>query len=178
LGVFSLTLSAPNDIMKSIKVKIGDIYAIPLGNGEYGYTQLIDITPYKYFAVFDYKSSSFPEVQSLIKQEIIILTITIDVDIKNHNWPFIGNIAPPSWIVIPNYIVSTLKEPNAAKIQIIVVDRYGKYLREATEKDQRTLFHQSSVSPALFEHLIKYKLLGVGDYEKIIDKFLYKASRE
>jgi hypothetical protein len=173
IGVFSLTLPAPNDIMKNVKVKIGDIYAIPLGNGEYGYAQLIDITPFEYFAVFDYKSSSFPEVRSLIKHEIIILTSTIDLDIKNHNWPFLGNIAPPSGIVIPNYIVSTLKEPNGAKIQIMVVDCHGKYLRKATEKDQRTLVHQTSVSTALFEHLIQYKLLGVGECYKGMEQFFY-----
>jgi hypothetical protein len=161
--------------MKRIKVKIGDIYALPLGNGEYAYAQLIDITPFNYFVVYDYKSSTFPEVQNLVEQKIIILTNTVDVFIKDLRWPFVGNISPPSGVIIPNFIVGRLKD---GKEQIIVVDYHGNYLRGATKEDKKTLLYQSSVSPAFLEHIAKHQLLGVGRSYPDIEKVFYKDTRK
>jgi hypothetical protein len=160
--------------MKRIKVKIGDIYALPLGNGKYAYAHLIDITPYNYFVVYDYKSSTFPEVQNLVKKKIIVLTNTVDVFIKDLRWLFVGNISPPSGVIIPNFIVSRLKD---GKVQMMVVDYHGNYLGVATEIDQKTLHYQSSVSPAYLEHIAKYQLLGVGKKYPDMETFFYKDNR-
>ena len=164
--------------MKRIRVKVGDVCAIPLGNGYYAYAHSIDDVikdgRAHYYVIYDHLSNIFPELQELTKNNIIVLICTVDVFIENHSWPLVGNIAPPSGITIPNYIVNRFKDGNE---QIMVVDHHGKYLREATIDDKRNLSYQSSFSPIVLEDVAKYKLLGKGRYLPYMDKIFYSGTK-
>lgn len=158
--------------MKSIKVKIGDVFAIPLGNGEYAYGQIVDDSKYPCYIIYDLKSTVFPAIQEIVTRRIIILTYTVDVFIKSGRWPLLGNIAPPSDIVFPYYLVGTLEDGNE---KIIVMDHRGIFLRYATESDQQRLTRMSSFSPKALEDIAKFKFLGIGKYLSYMDKLIYRG---
>jgi len=159
--------------MKKIKVQAGDLCAIPLGNGEYAFAQLIDNLHQHCYVIYDYKGAIYPDLKELIKNKIIILTYTVDVFIDNGRWPLIGNISPPTKISIPNYIVGKFEN---GKEKIKVVDNHGNYLREATVEDKKKLSYQTSVSPAVLENVARFKLLGIGRYRPYMEALFYKVN--
>ena len=161
--------------MKKTKVKVGDVCAIPLGDGDYAYAQIIDDSNQHCYIVYNYKSKNFSELQDLTKNKIIILTYTVDVFIENHRWPLLGNITLPSGIIFPNYIEGRLR---GGKLRIIVVDHHANYIREASIEDKKKLFFKSSVSPIILEDVTKFKLLGIGRYRPYMDEMFYGAASE
>jgi hypothetical protein len=159
--------------MKRIKVKVGDVFAIPLGNGEYGFSQIIDDIFQQCYVIYDYKSQVFPDPKEIVKYKILVLTYTVDVFIQDRRWPLVGNATPSSDVIFPEYIIGSSENER-------VMDHHGKTIRKATEEDKKKLTHMTSVSPALLENIAQHLLLGSEEMPKHFDisKYIYRGHSE
>ena len=149
-----------------MRIKIGDVFAIPLGNGEFAFGQIVANTKPECYVIYDYKSNDIPDLSLLISQKIIFLTYTVDLFIKNGNWRVLGNINPPSNIIFPEYLIDTLNG-------YMVMDYTGKKLRFATDKEKTMLSTHKSVSPHLLETAVKARF-GTGESHPYEETLLYK----
>lgn len=149
-----------------MRIKIGDVFAIPLGNGEFAFGQIVANGSSKCYVIYDYKSNDFPDLSLLIRQKIIFLTYTEDLYIRNGNWKVLGNINPPSNIIFPEYRVETLNGT-------VVIDHTGKKLRFATDKEKTILSTHKSVSPMILEKSVKARF-GTGESYPYAETLLYK----
>lgn len=147
-------------------VKIGDVFAVSLGNGRHVYGQIVANSQPKCYVIFDYESETQPDLKTLVNSKIVILTYTVDVFIEDGDWKVIGNIEPSSRINFPEYIIETSNGPK-------VMDYMGKILRCATPTDIKNLGTQKSVSPKVLELAIKAKF-GTGEWYPTLNTLLYQ----
>jgi hypothetical protein len=153
--------------MKKIKVRVGDVFAIPLDNGELAFGQLVDNANLHCYIVFDYRSHDFPDVWEITKKPIIIIAFTVDVFIEDGSWPLLGNICPPSNIKFPKFLVDT-------ETKTMVIDFQGRYLHEASQDEKHNLRRRSSYSPIILKKVAEFKLSD-GEYLPYMEKLLYEG---
>lgn len=155
---------------RHICAQIGDVFSIPLGNGQFAYGQIVTDTIEKYYAIFDYINSISPDIEELVRMRIIFLAMTVDAFIEDGDWPVIGNTRPPPDIDFPEYLIET-------SVGSCVMNYTGKILRKATFLDMNTLTNRSSFSPKALELAVKVKLGGEGgEWYPAMSKMLYKQS--
>lgn len=152
--------------MKNRKPKVGDVFAVPLGNGEFAYTQMINNDMDQCYVIYNYKSILPPALDDLKSNRVIVLMYTIDEFVRNGRWPYVGSIVPPKSIKIPYYLAETYD----GKLRSIVVDHQGNFLHVASEMDKQKLSYKSSFSPKALEDVVRYIFLGIGyaNYMKIL----------
>jgi len=155
--------------MKKHQAHKGDVFAIPLGNGDFAYGQLaIDGLGTNCYIVFDFISAKFPDVTDLVKHQIIIRVLMVDAFLEHGCWTVIGNTPPPAEIYFPEYKLSC--PPNTK-----VTDFAGHILRKATKADEERLDYRGSVNSSLFESVVKAKF-GQKEWKPYMNEYLYTPS--
>lgn len=70
------------------KPKEGDVLAIPLGDGSYGFGQICHSKSYAYF---DLRSEVLPEIQDVVSCPVLFRVSMVQDAIKNGGWIILGN---------------------------------------------------------------------------------------
>ncbi|MFC5529513.1 Imm26 family immunity protein [Cohnella yongneupensis] len=149
-----------------ITVAIGDVFAIPLGENQFGYGQVVGGGHPKIYVIYHLLAESHPDINDIVSNKIIYFTHTVDVPIEDGDWVLIGNTDVPKGIVFPEYIVDTSSGYH-------VTDYQGNILRIATESEKENLNTHSSFSPSVLEKATKAHF-GLGEWYPYFDKIKYK----
>ena len=158
---------------KKIKTQIGDLFAIPIGDSEYCYGQVVSeieesgkVFPYTYI-VYDFMGPIETPLEMIRTQEILLLFHTVDVDIEDGVWPIIGQADVPEHIKFPEY-----QQRKLGKLMVIGVD--CKVIRAATVEDEKMLGTMKSVSPSVVVNLLKAHF-GEGEWHEYYDDLIYNS---
>jgi hypothetical protein len=163
-----------------MKLNIGDIFTIPLGNNEVGFGQVV--SPYNkksggfMMATFNFKCSdeySIIKMEDICKNEVLFLGLTFDAKIYHKDWIILGNYkANIESIKMPFYRLGT--PPN----DIFMVNYKGDKIRPINEQEFNKLTYRTEIAPIRYENALKahYKIQEwiSEDY----DKLLYKKNLE
>ena len=91
-----------------VNAKVGDIFQIPIDDARVGYGQVV-VQPEKnvlFVCVFSAttRSGEQPELDAVVRSEILLAGNTFDAKIWHGHWPVVGNV-PPNMraIALPNY---------------------------------------------------------------------------
>jgi hypothetical protein len=157
---------------KKLKLTEGDVFTIPLGNGEVGFGQIIAFPHSKnafMMVVFDYKikESDSYDIKSICQSPILLLGNSLDAKLYHEDWKIIGNNKENiSRIVFPYYRLGTPPK------DIYIVNYRGERLKEITEKVFNQLQYELNVSPIRYENALKahFKLQEwkSEDYDRIL----------
>lgn len=141
----------------SIRVNAGDIFEIRLPDGRNGYGQVIIASDVLYVVVFRDVYASLPDLDDLIKKDILLVGWTVDALIYHGEWKIIGNRQPISAPVpFPSYKVSLNGES-------YVHGFAGKNRRPATAEDWELLDYKTTVAPIRYQRALLAHH-GVGEW--------------
>ena len=149
----------------NFQITIGDVFAIPLGNGKYGYGQIVGGGQPKTYVIYDITADKHPDVNDIVSKKIIFFTHTVDVQIEDGVWHLIGKIEVPENIRFPEYIVDT---PNG----YFVTNFEGELLRPANPSEKELLKTRKSVSPSIIEDAIKAQY-GIEEWYPYLENIKY-----
>lgn len=149
-----------------IKVKVGDVFVIPLTENKFSYGQVIGVEDLKTYIIFDTTAESHPEIYDIVSKKIIFFAHTVDVSIEDGDWIIIGNSEIPEGIVFPEYVVDTSNG-------YYVTNFEGVLLRPATDIEKETLSTHKSISPSILEDAVK-AYYGFEEWYPYLDKLKYR----
>jgi hypothetical protein len=154
-----------------MKLKIGDIFTIPITDTRIGIGKIIN-RPNKdslLIVVYDVTldKNIIPGLKELCDNDILLLGHTLDAKLYHKHWAVIGNYTENiTEIYLPYYKLGT--PPS----DIYIVNYKGECLRRATIKEFDALDYQSIVAPIRYEKALKahFNLL---DWDESYDALLY-----
>lgn len=167
---------------KRFKLNIGDIFTIPLGNGEFGLGQIVYMPSHKHnfiMIVFNekYKSKEEVNLNALKDLEILLLGYTVDAKLYNKDWEIIGNnLSNLLLIKLPCYKLGLPDDdyPDGARL----VDHKGNVLANIDKDTFDNLSYQSEVGPIRFQNALKAHF-GLQEWiPEDYDKILYTKTLE
>ena len=157
------------------KCKIGDVFAIPVGDHKLCYGQIVAKSdPIYYMIAFDVLCpDTMPlNIQAIVGSPILFLGNFFDSLIKNKDWKIVGNIQPRlGEIPFPAYRVQIQGKTYAESWD-------GEYRRLATDEEARLLDNPANFGPVWLEDALKAHF-GFGPDDPKFGKFRldYVAAR-
>lgn len=159
---------------KKLKLNIGDVFTIPLGNGDVGFGQIIAFPHSKnafMMIVFDCRNNEELkyDLDTICDSPILFLGNSLDAKLYHNDWQIIGNYTKniPK-IVLPYYRLGTPPE------DIYIVNYKGERLKKISKDIFNQLQYELNVSPIRYENALKahFKLQDwkAEDYDKILYK--------
>lgn len=154
--------------MAKKKVKVGDVFAVPIGKDKFGFGQVAIQGEYSdCIVIYDIVSEEYPPVDSIVTNNLVFLLQTVSSRIEDGCWPVLGNIKVPNNIKYPKY-----KEETEEGYMLIDTD--GSILKEnASNKEVENLSELESWSPGIVEEALKAKYMGE-DWDDDYNEILYK----
>lgn len=156
-----------------MKLKVGDVFTIPISDEKTGFGQIVKIPNKSNFiiVVFTqvYSGKDWPSVDEIINDEILFLGYTMDALLYHKYWNIIGNdVSNLSKIKLPYFKLGT---PPDMKI----VNFKGDSVRKASKEEFDNLEYETVAAPVRYENALKayYKL---GDWKDDYDELLYKKT--
>ncbi len=159
--------------MARYKLNEGDVFTIPLGNGEFGFGQAI--SEYNKLAgsfmigIFSLKKSQVSNIslEEICSSELLFLGFTFDARLYHKDWALIGNYSKNiKNILLPYYRLGL--PPN----DMYLVNHKGERLREIDENIFNKLMYKTEIAPIRYENALKayYKLQEWKgeDYDKML----------
>ena len=158
--------------MAKLKLKVGDVFSIPLGNGELGFGQIVSLPDRDtlIIALFNFKQNDAEpiDINKIFNSEVLFLGYTLDAKLYHKHWVIIGNIQSNlSNIKLP---YSKLGTPPG---DIYLTDFKGAELCEITEIDFSKLSYQTVIAPIRYENALK-AYFKLGEWQDDYDKLFYK----
>lgn len=158
------------------KLKIGDIFTIPISLDRAGFGQVIKMPVSSgvfIMAVFKqvYSDKNWPTLDEIIEDEVLFLGYTMDALLYHKYWKIIGNkVSNLNKIKLPYYKLGTPPDMQ-------IVDYKGDRVRKATKREFEYLEYETSVAPIRYENALKafYKL---ADWDEDYDELLYERTLE
>lgn len=136
--------------MKAARLKLGDVFTIPTGDGRVGIGQVVGVSgPLFYFAVFDsvLEEDEAPvRLQLALQSPLLLLGLSMPAKVKVGDWKVIGKAPVDDRIRLPAY-----KEAVGFPPKYEVVDSTGTRRRRATDLEAEVLPYRKVVSPMYFE---------------------------
>ncbi|WP_336719161.1 Imm26 family immunity protein [Chryseobacterium mucoviscidosis] len=167
---------------KRFKLKIGDVFTIPIDNNEFGIGQIVYMPSHKHnfiMIVFDKKYNLKEDVDfdSLKDLKILFLGYTVDAKLYHKHWEIIGNnLANLSSVKFPFYKLGLPNDdyPDGARL----VDHEGNVLASIDKYTFENLSYESEVAPIRFQNALKAHF-GMQEWiSDDYDKILYKKTLE
>lgn len=144
---------------KVIKAKVGDVFAIPIENNQYGFGQIISNASLfnNLYILFDYITEGIPDINNILNKPILAIAHLDNGSIEDGDWTVISNEKVVlKKIKYPNYLIDGDFDENF-KLKKIVKKYDGEFIREATEQDLRELNRHRSYTSNVFDNIIKAK---------------------
>lgn len=158
-----------------MKLKVGDIFTIPISDEKTGFGQIIIIPSKSNFiiVVFEkvYTGRDWPNVKEIIEDKILFLGYTMDAKLYHNHWQIIGNeTSNLDRIKLPYYKLGT---PPDCKL----VDYKGKVIGKIGKDKFQKLEYKTVLAPIEYELALKayYKL---GEWEEEFSQFIYDKTLE
>jgi len=79
---------------RSRKPKAGDVFAIPLGDGTYGFAQVAHTGDY---AFFDFRAERAPRLEEIVSHAVAFRVPAVSGVASNGGWTALGNLPPAGW---------------------------------------------------------------------------------
>jgi Immunity protein 26 len=154
--------------MAKPRIKVGDVFSIPIDENRVGYGQVIFKNHSSfpiYIAVFRtvYECSSQVAPSAITNDEIALVGGTMDALICHGRWNILGNVSPD---------LARIPRPNFKVIfdNIDYLEDFdGNRLREATSIDVRYYDDRWTRAPIAFQSALK-ALHGIGTWDFSFDK--------
>jgi hypothetical protein len=149
----------------SSKLKIGDVFSVPIDSYRMGYGRIVD--KFEKVLIYCVFYSDLLSAEKGTGSEILLAGITAGAKIKNGDWETIGNdLAGLDEIRKPNFKVMM-------QGSMYVVDFADKRRRKIGEEEADILNFRSIVAPIRYQNaLIAH--FGMGEWERPYDKLLYQ----
>ncbi|BFO67000.1 Imm26 family immunity protein [Chryseobacterium sp. KCF3-3] len=162
---------------KRFKLNEGDIFAIPLGNNEFGIGQIINFPKTSdafIVIIFDRKIDDLEKYADLKIEDlkIIFLGYTFDAKLYYKDWLIIGNYMDNiTSIHLPFFKLGTSDDAR-------LVDYKSKVLKHIDESQFNKLTYKSEIAPIRFENALKAHF-GLQEWiPEDYDKILYEKTLE
>ncbi len=163
--------------MAKARLKVGDIFVIPLNSEQVGYGQVIAtyLTSGFLFAIFRsiYQAGEQVSFHQVISDNVDLLALSLDAKVSVGNWRVVGNVPVVDGFPIPAYKVAT--SPGI----VVVEDFDGKRRRLATPVEEVILPYRTIVAPVRVEKAFR-ALHGVGtwldEYGSLVPSLLATTS--
>jgi len=153
-----------------MKLRIGDIFTIPVTEEGTGFGQIVNIPNRNNFiiCVFEkiYSGREWPSMSEIANDKILLLGYTMDAKIYRNDWKIIGNETStlPN-INLPFFKLGTPPDYN-------LVDFKGMFLRKINKELFNKLDYLTVVAPIRYENALKaYHQLT--EWRKDFDNLLY-----
>lgn len=154
----------------SIRINAADIFEMPLFDGRRGYGQVIVGGDVLYVVVFRDIYDDLPDLDELIKKDILLVGWTLDALIYHGRWRIVGNRQPLSARVpFPSYKVRVIGEPYAH-------DFGGGNYRSATAEDWELLDYKTTVAPIMYQRA-RFARHGVGEWTRDYEELTVEHAR-
>lgn len=154
----------------SDRVNAGDIFEMPLPDGRRGYGQVIIGGDVLYVAVFRDIYDALPDLDELIKNDVLLVGWTLDALIYHDRWKIVGNRQPiAARVPFPSYKVRVSGEA-------YVHDFEGGNYRSATAEDWELLDYKKTVAPIRYQRAL-FAHHGVGDWTKDYEELTVEHAR-
>jgi hypothetical protein len=156
--------------MTKVKVKVGDVFQIPIDSARVGYGQVI-MQPEKnvlFICVFaaTRPPNAMPDLDEIVRSDILLAGNTFDAKFNHGHWPIVGNVTSNlAEIELPNY-----KSGKGDTAVVETLDRSRR--RPATKQEEQLLPFRTYTAPVGFELAIK-AIAGVGDWLADYDDLKY-----
>lgn len=136
-----------------MKLKVGDIFTIPVSEEKTGFGQIVNIPNKNNFiiVVFEniYTGKEWPSLIEITANKILFLGYTMDALLYHKYWQIIGNdYSNLKTIKLPYYKLGT--PPN-----ISIVNYNGDFVRKANKEEFDKLTYQTVVAPVRYENALK-----------------------
>lgn len=162
--------------MKKIKLKIGDVFTMPISEEKAGFGQVVKIPVSSgvfIMAVFKkiYFIQNSPSLDEIIDDEVLFLGYTMDALLYHKYWHVIGNISSNlDKIKLPYYKLGTPPDMQ-------IVNYKGDRIRKAKKDEFDKLEYETSFAPIEYVLALKayYKL---EEWENGFDGLLYEKTLE
>jgi hypothetical protein len=164
---------------KRFKLERGDVFTIPLGNGEFGFGQVV--TPYDkrsggfMVSIFNYKVNDLTgiSIKEICHKEILFLGFTFDAKIYHNDWVIIGNeTSNIENIIMPYYRLGTPPD------EIFMVNYKGELVKEIDIETFNQLLYKTEIAPIRYENALK-AFYGLQEWkEDDYNKMLYIYSKK
>jgi len=165
-------------IEMKLKLKVGDIFTIPVNDEKTGFGQIINIPNKNNFiiAIFEsvYYGKEWPNLDEIVTDKILFLGYTMDALLYHKEWKIIGNISSNiSKVQLPYYKLGT---PPDMKL----VNYKGDKLRKASRDEFENLEYETVVAPVRYEKALQaYHQLDKWneDYDRLLYDRILKSIR-
>ncbi|MBH0099361.1 hypothetical protein I6E68_09435 [Salinibacterium sp. NSLL150] len=151
------------------KIKVGDVFIVPTGDGRAGVGQVVGMyrKSYYYFAIFDtvvpLEVADERAIEAL-KSPLLFLGLSLDAKIYLGHWPVVAHAEVDPSILLPAYKISMRTIDN-----MHVIDYTGTRSRPATEAEVDFLDFRLTVAPVEFEFALRASL-GLEPWLELFDK--------
>src|SRR5688572_9736805 len=138
--------------MKKLKLRVGDVFQIPISRELTGYRQTVVNGNVLYITVFEkaYRKEKKVNPHDVVSGKIFLVGHTVDARMYYGMWKVIGNApVPKDRIPFPCYKVDLGQDG------LVVVDFDGNILHAASEKEQALLTFRTTRAPIGFEHALQ-----------------------
>lgn len=161
--------------MKGLKLKPGDIFAIPISDDLEGFGQIVVVLNKSNFIVviFEkaYARGQRPALEEIVQGKILFQGYTMDALLYHKEWPLIGNdTANLKAIKLPYYRLGT---PPDCKLVNYEGKSMGKISREIFDK----LNYQKVIAPIRYENALK-AFHHAGEWRPDYDELRYEVTLE
>lgn len=130
------------------KPREGDVLAIPLGDGTYGFSQVCAGGDYAYF---DLRSSTFPSIDEIVVSPVAFRVPTVTSSVMKAGWVMLGNV-PPKGLLKE---VSSYRNQPVGSNQVYIIK--GNQVRlaaydEAKDLEAMSVWFEQHVVQRLVDH--------------------------
>lgn len=155
-----------------IQAKVGDVFLIPLDGQSWACGQLVSAwNDELYVAIFGEKVEAQVEPRSVISQEPIFLTLTLDAKLSNGDWPIIGNVQEN----LARFPQPAFKVRQSGLVYVESRDR--TISRPAAPKEVEILKYRTVSSPAVIQKAVQ-AYVGIGEWSSNYDGFFAEYAFE
>ena len=95
------------------RIRLGDVLAVPLGNGMHGYSRVLRNASYAFYA-FD--GSENLEVDDIVKLPVIFFAAVRDSAVKEGRWLILGHVPLDGQLVPPPKFIQDPLKPHSFSI--------------------------------------------------------------
>jgi Immunity protein 26 len=158
-----------------MKLKVGDIFTIPVSDEKTGFGQIINIPNKNNFiiAVFEkvYTGKEWPGLDEIITDRILFLGYTMDAKLYHEHWKIIGNDSSNvSKVKLPYFKLGTPPDMQ-------IINYKGDRLRKASKDEFNSIDYKTVLAPVEYEIALKahHKL---EEWEEGFNELLYEKALE
>lgn len=166
--------------MGKLKLKVGNVFSIPINDNEVGFGQLINFPRTKdvfIMIVFDYKEKIKDNynLEKICSSKILFLGYSLDAKLQHKDWNIIGEFTNNiSNIILPYHKLGLPPDDTH------ITNYKGEIIRIATGNEFSQLSYKTTIAPIRYENALKahFKLQEWKneDYDKLLYEYTLKSN--